>query len=497
MAQGQIKKGFFFYFGLFVLLLISVFMICLVIMMFNPGKSVLGMKYFTANKTIHVEKTTDDANSEIDFSDYSGINIKCTYANVTVKRCRDNNLRKNGLYIVNKAIGFAGGKSNAAFSYKVYESGGVLNIELHEPEGFMYFSKNIEIILLSNLINDDEIGVYDFSNLDFTAETTTGTVSLGYPDAGSEGKDIYLKSVDVTTTSGSIYLDSRLNQNKITSCNLTTKEGRIRSYRESSKGSTFDVGCPIRLDIGAGSFGADYVSCEELTLKSKTGTVDIGTLKTNKTTVTCSEGNYKFEKVEGDLSFDYSESTLASPNIVADYINGDFDLSSVGGTPDVQLGHVTGKIAIVADKGRAVVKKAGGMVEIDGKKNFAINIAFVEGYSSTATLKNNSENITMKFLGGFGGDVQATTNKGAVYVKVTTVAGFESEAFKNTGDKTEHLGDDKITINVGLNAGELKNPLTVEGDGSYGGSGKIVVYANTKVDYQLMDKTTMQAEEVA
>ena len=43
MGQGQIKKGFFFYFGLFVLALVAVFMVCLVIMMFNPGKTVLWM----------------------------------------------------------------------------------------------------------------------------------------------------------------------------------------------------------------------------------------------------------------------------------------------------------------------------------------------------------------------------------------------------------------------------------------------------------------------
>ena len=71
MGQGQIRKGFFFYFGLFVLLLISVFLVCLVIMMFNPGKTVLWMKYFTDNNVYKYETTTDGSETPIDFSSLS------------------------------------------------------------------------------------------------------------------------------------------------------------------------------------------------------------------------------------------------------------------------------------------------------------------------------------------------------------------------------------------------------------------------------------------
>lgn len=497
MAQGQIRKGFFFYFGLFVLLLISVFMICLVVMIFNPGKTVLWMKYFTGSETYFVEETNEGDAETIDLTKLSEVNIKCSYANVFVKRYRDNNLRQDGLYIINHAKGFAGADADVNFKYKVYKDGSVLNIELDEPDGFLFFSKKIEVLLLSNTIDDDD-NAYTFKNLSINVETGDGNVEIGGIDAGSEGNDIQLKGIEVVTDNGNITLGEMLKTDKFEYCKLSTSSGSIRAKREVVDGQTgLKLNCAAEIDIGSGSVGIDMVDvgANELNITSKTGSVDIGSIVAAKTKVVCHEGNYRFQKIKGDLTFDYSENTLKSPNIVVDYIEGNFDISSVGGTPDVTIGEITGRARIVADKGKAVIKKARGEVLVDGEKNFAIDVAFAEGYGATATLINNSENIVLKFLGGFSGDVRAETNKGSVVVKVTKAAGFKSDAFKNSGDKTERLADGQISINVGLNAGDEKNPLTVVGDGSYAGSGKLAIYTNSKIDYQLVDRASMLSQE--
>ncbi len=82
MAQGTVKKGFFFYFGLFFLLIFAVFMVCLVIMMFNPGKTILWMQYFTSNTNQYVEKDSDGNN--INYASVNSIKINCDYAKVSV-----------------------------------------------------------------------------------------------------------------------------------------------------------------------------------------------------------------------------------------------------------------------------------------------------------------------------------------------------------------------------------------------------------------------------
>ena len=104
MAQGQIRKGFFFYFGLFVLALIAVFLICLVIMMFNPGSTVLWMQYFTSNSTVAITETTDGTAMPIKLETISSIDIECSYANVVVQR--NNTYDDDAIYVVNKAKGF-------------------------------------------------------------------------------------------------------------------------------------------------------------------------------------------------------------------------------------------------------------------------------------------------------------------------------------------------------------------------------------------------------
>lgn len=85
MAQGGIRKGFFFYFGLFVLLLIAIFLIILVVLLFNPGKTILWMQYFTGDGTHQITKTTD-TETDIDFNNLTRIEIDCSMADVTIQR---------------------------------------------------------------------------------------------------------------------------------------------------------------------------------------------------------------------------------------------------------------------------------------------------------------------------------------------------------------------------------------------------------------------------
>lgn len=493
MGQGQIRKGFFFYFGLFVLLLISVFLVCLVIMMFNPGKTVLWMKYFTDNHIYEYTKTTDGTETTIDFSSLSGINIKCNaYAGVTVKRNKDSNMPLDTVYIVSKAKGFATQKSDVNFVYNIRKEGSVLHIEVDEPDGFLFFSKNIEVVLNANTNRN-----YDFSNIALNVETGSGKIEIGkeYPGA----KDIKLKSLKAKTSSGTILFGETFDTSSLSSCELATTGGNIKALKEISyvdgtqkTGQGLKLGCDASIDIGNGWLGMGVltVGSRDLSIKSKKGTVDIDCIIASDTSVQCHEGNYYVDSVYGNLSFDPAEDTLASPNIVAGYISGDFDVSSIGGTPDVSVKEIDGKFALVADKGKVLVKNAKGEVEIDGEGSLSVDITFGENYSRQARIINNSGDLNIKFLGGISssGNIQVVTNKSVVNVKVTIAAGFVSEAKKTDGTA---LSDDKININVGLNKGQSKNPLDVTGTVS--GKGTIKIVTNAKVNYELVEKATLTA----
>ncbi|MBP3619346.1 MAG: hypothetical protein J6J24_01650 [Clostridia bacterium] len=493
MGQGQIRKGFFFYFGLFVLLLISVFLVCLVIMMFNPGKTVLWMKYFTDNNVYKYETTTDGSETPIDFSSLSGINIKCnSYAKVTLKRNKDANMPLDIVYIVSKAKGFGTHKSDVNFVYNIRKEGSVLHIEVDEPDGFLFFSRNIEIVLNAHTNRS-----YNFSNIALNVETGSGNIEIGREYAGSQ--EVALKSLKAKTASGDIIFGQTFNSSALTSCELTTSGGDIKGYREityldgtTKKGQGIALNCDANIDIGNGWLGMDAISMGSRTLniKSKKGTVDVDCIVAGETSVQCHEGNYYVDSVRGNLSFDPAEDTLASPNIVAGFISGNFDVSSVGGTPDVTVKEIGGKFSLVADKGKVLVKNAKGEVEIDGEGTLSADITFGENYSRQARIKNNAGELNVKFLGGIlgSGNIIVQTNKSVVNVKVTIAAGFVATAKKSDGSM---LADDKININVGLNKGQSKNPLDVVG--TVGGKGTINITTNAKVNYELVEKSTLVA----
>ena len=156
MAQSSIRKGFFFYFGLLILLLVSAFLICLVIMMFNPGKTVLWMKYFSGKQEFSVKQTTaetkDGPRMTVDYSTINEIVVNCNYAKVTVQRNRE--FADDYVVIRNYAKGFSSAKKYSAFSHKVSLQGTKLVIDINEPTGFLYFSRDVEVIINDCVLED-------------------------------------------------------------------------------------------------------------------------------------------------------------------------------------------------------------------------------------------------------------------------------------------------------------------------------------------------------
>lgn len=494
MPQGQIRKGFFFYFGLFVLLLIAIFLVCLVIMMFNPGKTVLWMQYFTANDQERVTKTTDGTR-DIDWSQVTNLEINCSYANVIVQK--NNEYTLDGVYIVNKAKGFAVAANAIPFDYNVYYEGSTLKIDMIEPTGFMYFSKDIKIILHAS-----EKSSLNFSNLNLKVNTTSGQVEIGGTSAKA-AEEIRLNSLNVSTGSGTIYVTPMFNTSTLTDLDLYTESGKLVSTKDINVPNGTLNGIAVNCDTslgtnkGAISYDAINVGAHNLAISCKKGTVAADYISASKVNVACVQGNYKFGDIYGSLNYTNSEDSIIAPNVVADYISGDFTLTTTGNAdaePGIDIKKIDGAITILADKGKVIIGKANGVVDISSENNLNVDVTIGENNSSTKRIINANGDVTVSFLGNVANSTTIETDKGDIIVNVTSVGNFTSNAWVNDLEGTTRLADDKISVSHGLVEGETKNPLNVRGTSSV--SGTMTIKTNSTVEYNLVTKESLISNDI-
>lgn len=491
MPQGQIRKGFFFYFGLFVLLLIAIFLICLVVMMFNPGKTVLWMQYFTGNNHYTVTKTTDESKTQIDWANVTQLEINCTYANVTVQRNKE--FSEDGIHIFNYAKGFSGASNAVHFEYNVYFEGNTLKVDVVEPNGFIFFSKDIRIVL--NAHTDRQL---NFDRMKLTINSKDGQVDIGGTTAkGAE--NVKLSSLSVNTGKGDIYISERFDTSTLTALSLISDEGKIQStkdisYGNSSTGKGFAVNCDTTLKTNKGLISLDAVNAagHDIDLGCKKGNVAIDFIKADTINVACVQGNYRFKTIDGNLSYTNSEDSIIAPNIIVDYISGDFSLTTTGNVdaePDVTIKEIKGNIMVIADKGKIDVNKAHGAISVDSANQLNVDIVVAEDReaSKNIVINNVSGSVKLGFLGAVAESVRIVTEKGKVDINVTSLANFVADAFVNDGNNTTRLSNDKISVSLGLAEGETKNPLTVRGTSSV--SGTMTITTNSNVSYNLVGKT--------
>lgn len=483
MAQEKIKKGFFFYFGLFVLILIAVFMVCLVVMIFNPGKTILWMKYFTNDTVYAVSKTYD--NQDIDLGTLQKLSIECSYADVVVKCNIDPNLKQEGIYIINHAKGFAGAKTDATFSFRAEFVGtNHLQITVSEPQGFLHFSKDVEIVVHSQATASSP---NNFQNLALEVVGTADCdVHIGENSSGA--LVVKPKEVDVKTATGNVYFESKFDMhNSILS--VETTKGSVRSFVEvddSHKGISTDK--DVSLVTTNGNINVDVVNAANLNVECISGNVNFGTVTAVETSVACKDGNYVFGTVNGKLTFLRSTSTIITPNIVIGVMNGEFDLAMDGtevlANPNISIGRTNGNVNIVAEKGKLVVDNAKGSFEILSNKGFSSYITCLDDYVANNIKVTNMKggDIKLTFKKTVSGNVATLQNdSGKTTVEFTSDANFTSTAV-NMADET--LTDGKIFLNTSIPGTAQKNPLTPNG----GTGATMTIKTGGNVYYNLINK---------
>lgn len=481
MAQGGIRKGFFFYFGLFVLLLIAIFLIILVVLLFNPGKTILWMQYFTANDTYQITKTTDESETPIDFTTLKRIEVDCSIADVTIQR--HENINKDCIQIVNNAKGFATSSQARQFKYDVLLNDGVLTIDVIEPVGFLYLSDDISITInIAYKINNGVVTTSgNYSNIDFQINTTSGNVFLGSTTPGSH--TVSPKSITAETSSGNIYVNTNTEIAGATSVSFSTDNGSM--IATGLNGISLNSG-NIRLKTNKGSIEYDTVKTSgegKISIINDKGSVVINNLTASNIEVNCYEGNYKIGKVQGNLSFTPSEDKLMSPNVRITEINGDFSMSSSNdANPDVIIGKLNGKANIAGISGWVQIDEMNGLVNATMKDgnlhvNFVDNATYAED-----TIQTENANVIIGFKGALNHIMNITSNKGKITFNVTNKGVFTSTAYQKD-NQSQYLSDDKITVNIGYEG--TKNPLIINQESS--SRATITIYTNSNVEYNLKD----------
>ena len=500
MAQEKIRKGFFFYFGMFVLLLITVFFICLVVMMFNPGQTVLWMQYFTGDgQNVYITSTNakDKEDISINWANVTDLEIRCSYADVKIDRNKNSKLTKDGLYINNSSKGFCGAAGAVPYEYKVYYEGPKLIVEVKESQGFLFFSKDVQITLHASTERS-----MNFDNLNLTVKTTEGDVEVGGTTVG-ETDNVKLASLNVETTTGDIaFTDkfdfSSLNSDKALS--LKTTDGDILSTKKvlytNSKGATQEangmvLGCDAKFVVdGKGKVNVNRVS-GNLELTCARGVLDIDYISAAKTSVACIEGNHMFGEVYGDLSYTNSADTILAPNIIVDYLKGDFILSTDGNAqaePDIDIKKIDGAVSVISDKGEIDIKQASGAIDIDGK-NMKINLIFAENFGDVINIVNEGGKVELGFIGTVPNGAKVKTTGGDVILNFTDTARFKVVPVKNDGS-SEALSKDNISVNIGSQKfyNQTDADITIDG-----GSDVVNVITNAKLWLNLVAKATLTA----
>ncbi len=495
MGQGHIRKGFFFYFGLFVLLLVAIFCICLVIMIFNPGKTVLWMQYFTADEQIYVNETTDESKTPITMSfiqnNIDTIKIDCSsFAEVVVQRNHDKKFAKEGIHIVNKAKGFQGASGAVHFKYTATVTGKELQISVTEPNGFLYFAKDIEVVLASYTDWDN-----NFGHINLIVTTVDGDFKIGH--TGLLQEDVKLAGLTVNTQKGDVILGETFAVESLNKLSLTTNSGRILTHKKfthSGKeytGITLNSAATLATTSGRIDVGLVNVKTNDLKIECKTGSVDIDFIKAANTAIACERGTFTFGTIDGNVSYAAGEDTMITPLVKADYITGNFLLQGYDkAEPEIYINRIDGMLNVYADKGKIDINQTHGEVEIVSNDNLQADIIVAENNVNFIDVQTKKGNVNLGFLGQFK-NAQIKNDQGKIFVKVISGTKFKAETRKNASgvenSNQEMLPNDKISVSIELLPnGNEKNSFTVDGT-----DGTLNVYTNNTVEYKLVAKTDL------
>lgn len=466
---GKIRKGFATYLLILFIALVAAFLICVTIMLFSPFKNVLGFQYFFYEEEAYEYNVKGGTEGEIfDMSKINEIKINCDYAKVTVERYEmvDNHAIK----IVNKTKGFARDDQNTEFTYELsYENGNtkILNVDVHEPEGFLYFSKNVTISILVPTSSS-----YALENTKVNITNRSGNIYIG-------------NNMEITTL-GNNYVNPN-------SVSIKTNSGKVvfNPFVDIAFNDIF-----IKSSKGNIDFANQIVAVNQFEIHSISGNVNMEGLYFQNSTsnAVIDVGNSKFtcKNIEGNVLLSINNGYFNVENIKGNVVSNDSNAQMGGAT--INIKEITGVISFpfanksmitigeIKENSELYVHSTSGQVNIDE----AYGKVYVETYNGDVNINTYSNDLQVKTNSGdmnivynnttIANQLDFYTVNGTIDLKIKSSLAFQLAVYDN------ELTLRKDGVNIDGIKGEFTNPLTVNG-----GDKKIVIISDGTVNLSLIE----------
>lgn len=458
MAKGGVKKGFATYLFILLLLIVAAFLVVIVVMLFSPFKNVLGFQYMiyeTDGEPIY----RTSANETISYSEIEEININCGYANVVVERSQE--VDRDAVKVENRCKGFANSSDNTNFSIDIYFSdagNSILNIDVTEPEGFLFFDREITISILVPAQSS-----YALSNTAINITNTSGNIVIGNATALSNNPDVTgilsyidVNSLNLRTDSGQISLNRYLN-GTFNDMFIKSNTGRVVSYiSDMTISNNFELhtssgnveftnltytnarGKGIVLDLNNGEFQANTLS-GYVVLNMDSGYLDItnlqGSLNANDSVVQMNDATLTIDSVEGDISLPFAN-------------NSTINIGEMSTNSQIYVRGTDSRVQVQALRGKGFIETTSGDINI-------------HSYADDLSIKTESGNMNIIYESPvINNEVNLTSQSGDINLSVLGSLAFALYAY-------DANGNDSSNIDVQWQADVFSNPLVVNNGSKY------------------------------
>lgn len=443
MAEGsKVKKGFFTYLLIFILMIIAFIAVSIVIMIFNPGKNILGFKYNRHNSVDQVVATTDDSHQELNLFEtkYDVIEIDAGVADVCVEA--NDSINKDCVLVTNRIRGFSKADVENDFKYSVNIDDKTLKVKIDAVKGFLNFSDDLSV-KIHIAMRQQAIDI--FKDTKFIVKTTSGNVNIGGVRNEGHSLDIAIGELDIETVSGNITVTGHTNGAEFDGRDAYEFNSPIKFNTRSGNINLYDCSFGLRsvdnnqepqpkiLKINA---------VEGLSADVGEGRFQLGTY-IGKLNISSTKANISVREINGSLN-----ASLRSSIVNIDKIDGDLDFSD--GNEVMDSNHIT-------------INKVTGFVNIPDGRSSNITIYDVGGESNIHTTTGN---VT---LGAKNTLVDRTTyvetEKGNINVYFSgnnysrilkTVSGKINVSFEEvilSGDKNQFVSEqNNIALNFNKNS---------------------------------------------
>ncbi len=473
------KKGFMFYLGFLLLLVFGAALVMLVILMFSPGTELLGFKYFSNSQTISHETTSDDSKTVLNLGEagkYSEIQIEAGYANVAVQNT--NEYGKHSITIVNNSKGFVMAKDAVDFKYSILVEGSVLKVSVTEPTGFLFFSRDVQVIV--HIANRD---ANPFTSTKFKITTDSGNIRIGSPEGKPYSYDLDVGAIDLKTNSGEISLQTTTNYDKDSQIQtFSTASLNIGSGKFTSSVNTFKTMGNMYLQSTSGRFTMPYAVAEgNIYIKTESSTYEMKKMRADGVFIETQNGYFNIEEIDSSVKFPSADMNVDSTHLVSKKITGDLTVVS-GNNMNINVQNVMGNTNISTTSGSVTIgdgKDTGvyGAAAIKTQSG-KIKVYICDGNDKIKDFTTDNAEIELYLLGQAKTIVTTNTKSGTSKINMQAGASYQIAFTYMT--KTEEFDLSKVKFKDYPNV-QLANPFF------YGETtvGKIVINTDSNVELAL------------